>query len=117
MPMTAPRIGPHIRSQPIGGPACRMTRSPRSGSACAAGITSIRTGSPARMRRNASWLAWSMAFKDFSYFCALALELAEKRRESGIPARGRAPLHMLDRNPLAGQIRREHLEPDVDHAR
>ena len=54
MPMTAPRMGPHIRSHPIGGPACRIMRSASSAMACDAGTTSTRIGSPAMMRRSAS---------------------------------------------------------------
>src|SRR5438105_692769 len=115
MPMMAPRIGPHMRSQPIGGPACRMWRAARPFGASPAGITSTRTGLPASNSRSASALALSI-------LCTRAARLsaAELRQEIGEPrvaAGGRRPLHVLHSRALRREVLGEALEPDIDDAR
>ena len=42
--MIAPCIGPHIRAHGIGGPECRIVRSPISGTAARAGPIPSRAG-------------------------------------------------------------------------
>ena len=58
-PATAPRIGPHIRSHSMGGPACRIIRSSSPAIASPAGTTSTSTGSAASIRSTATALAAS----------------------------------------------------------
>src|SRR4051812_12880079 len=93
-------------------------RSASSGMASDAGTTSTRTGSPVRMRRNASWLAWSIVLNGLpSRKTSSAAELFEKAGKLWISAGWRAPAHMRNLGVLTGQIGGEYLESDVDHAR
>ncbi len=59
--MTAPCIGPHMRSQAIGGPAWNSRRSSISGQISRAGRTSSHTGSAARICSMACALAALMS--------------------------------------------------------
>ena len=54
--MTAPRMGEHMRSQPIGGPACRSDW-PDSASASRAGLTATHLGRARQSRSTASRFA------------------------------------------------------------
>ena len=105
-PATAPRIGPHMRSHPIGGPACRMVwPSPRVGIASTAGITSTSTGSPERIRCTASRVG------DFDG--CITGDALDQDRQLCITARRRRPIDVRDRHAGTRQLAGKTRQADV----
>src|SRR6185312_3721103 len=114
-PVTAPRIGPHMRSQPIGGPACRMVRSASVGIASRASCTSTSTGSPPSSRRCASALA-AVIFSLKLVAAISASELGEQAGDLWIADGGRRPVDVDDGHLAGRKVAREFAQADIDHA-
>ena len=103
--MTAPRIGPHIRSHSIGGPACSSRRrASSSGTSSPARRTSASTGSAAR-------ILWSAARLASSTDEALSLESAARRRWS--PPAGGVQSTWTTAAPFAARSRANPARPTL----
>ena len=101
-PTIAPRSGPDMSAQSIGGPACSSVRSVIPGSRSRATPTPTSIGCAASSRATASSLAR-----------AIAARLGGQPAQRVVALGGRAPVDALDLDALALELAGEQLEADV----
>src|SRR5690606_3592628 len=113
--MTAPRTGPDIRSQVMGGPAWSSVFSSMPGITSRAMAMVLRTGRDLRTRSRASRLASSIRL-DMKRLppCAESAQPIQQRAQAIVAGCRRAPVHVHHRHALSGQGLGEGADAGVD---